>query len=223
MSKPDWFSFILFKSSANKLLLWLASVLFFVWLPVARAEQNVIREMDTAAIRSAISLGNASEKLEPYELLASGPIALGMKWEKVRMAVYTTPFLRVALAAFQAKKLFKTFTLENVTPEMIRPVLEVYAASIPREGTAIVGNVQTVIITKVGRKDPIIRPIETAPSSENWRNLFGFSAAGTGMMAVFPLEALSEQNEIHLVYDTKVGRGKTCDDCTVKFKLDKVR
>jgi hypothetical protein len=179
--------------------------------------------MDTAAIRSAIAFGNAAEKLEPYELRASGPIALGMKWEKVRMAVYTTPFLRVALAAFQAKKLFKTFAPENVTPEMIRPVLEVYAASIPREGTAIVGNVQTVIITKVGRKDPIIRPMETAPSSENWRNLFGFSAAGTGMMAVFPLEALSEQNEIHLVYDTKVGRGKTCDDCTVKFNLDKVR
>jgi len=42
MSKPDWFSFILLKSSVDKLPLWLASVLFFVWLPVASLNFRVM-------------------------------------------------------------------------------------------------------------------------------------------------------------------------------------
>jgi hypothetical protein len=51
-----------------------------------------------------------------------------------RIAVYTTPYLRVALAANAAKKRYCPFTVGDVTPEMVAPEIHFYAA----EGTGMV-------------------------------------------------------------------------------------
>jgi hypothetical protein len=41
-------------------------------------------------------------------------------------------------------------------------------------------------------------------------------------MAVFPLNVLQETNEVHLSGVHDGGEHKYCEDCFVRFKLDKV-
>ncbi len=68
------------------------------------------------------------------------------------IAVHTTPFLRVALAANVAKKRYQRFTEADVTPEMIAPEIHVYATSQALEGAAI-ANVVTVVLLPYKSKD----------------------------------------------------------------------
>jgi hypothetical protein len=62
-----------------------------------------------------------------------------------------------------------------------------------------------------------------------FQNLFGAKAEGVGRMAVFPLSALTEDNEVHVVYDkeARIGAnaagGRHCDDCRAGFDLKGVR
>ena len=51
----------------------------------------------------------------------------------------------------------------------------------------------------------------------------GAKVAGKSVLAVFPLDVLSEQNEIHIVFDQRITSGATgCDDCSMRFKLSGV-
>jgi hypothetical protein len=49
------------------------------------------------------------------------------------------------------------------------------------------------------------------------------------MVASFPLAAMSEDNEVHVIYDKKATVGTNaaggihCDDCSASFDLKKVR
>ena len=59
-----------------------------------------------------------------------------------------------------------------------------------------------------------------------YRNLMGMTAEGKSLMAVFPLDALRESNEVHIIYDSGVqhgGKNKFCEDCFVEFRLAKIR
>jgi hypothetical protein len=52
----------------------------------------------------------------------------------------------------------------------------------------------------------------------------GMTAVGTSLMAVFPLDVLSDKNELHVIYDTPVGSGnRRCEDCYSAFDLSTVR
>ena len=84
------------------------------------------------------------------------------------------------------------------------------------------------MITPKGKHEPedAIRPVSTAEIPDQYRNLMGMTAEGTSLVAVFPLDALSEENEVHIIYDSGVhdgGEHKYCEDCYTQFKLDKVR
>lgn len=62
-----------------------------------------------------------------------------------------------------------------------------------------------------------------------WQNLFGAEIGTLGMVGVFPLSALSEQNELHVIYDkpatmgTNAVGGRHCEDCDADFDLKKDR
>jgi hypothetical protein len=74
-----------------------------------------------------------------------------------------------------------------------------------------------------------IHPIRFEEMSIAWQNLFGADIRTLGMVAAFPLPALSEQNEVHVIYDrtatigTNAIGGTHCDDCRAPFSLKKVR
>jgi hypothetical protein len=54
----------------------------------------------------------------------------------------------------------------------------------------------------------------------------GMTAEGRSLVAVFPLDVLNEEHEVHIIYDSGVhdgGEHKYCGDCYTRFKLDDVR
>jgi hypothetical protein len=136
----------------------------------------------------------------------------------------------VALAANAAKKQYRAFTEANVTPEMIAPEIQIYAASQSLGGAAI-ANAQTIVVLPHNSKDTnrAVHPTRMNEASEEYKNLFGFSGEGRGIVAVFPLEVWTENNEVQIVFDTGIpssnGAGALGGraDCKVRIYLEKVR
>ena len=200
-------------------LLAVASLAVFA-APVAA---QVVTEMTPERVREAIAVGTSQKEAPYYEIRKGG---FGGSLYKPRLGSFTTPFLRVAQAAYEAKKQYRPFTEADVPAEMLAPELRVYGMS-QAEGARI-ANVQAIVITPKGQRDPAaaIRPSSTAEVPVQYRNLMGMTAEGKSLMAVFPLEVLRESNEVHIIYDSGVHDGrenKFCEDCFVEFKLEKLR
>jgi hypothetical protein len=187
------------------------------------AQGHTANEMPPERIRQAIDYGTKEKNVELYEIKVGG----GFVWdkEKVRWGYYSTPFLRIALAANRAKKQYKSFSEKDVTQEMTAPELHVYAGAVAQEKMAV-ANVEAVVITRAKEKDrsKAIQPTLTIEMPEEFQNLFGAKTSGRSVKAVFPLDLLSDQYEIHIVYDRRVVSGVTgCDDCSMRLKPEESR
>jgi hypothetical protein len=191
--------------------------------PVARAQ--IVRDMTPAQVQQAIDFGTKAKNLSAYGIQEKAKFS----WPPV-IAAYTTPFLRVALAAHEAKKKYKAFSPADVTPDMLTPDIQVYASSKSLEGTAI-ANVETVVILphKSEDRSQAIHPTRTTEATTEYKNLFGFTGEGRGIVAVFPIDVWTEANEIHVVFDTGIPSGHGsgarggCTDCKSRIYLDKIR
>lgn len=201
------------------------AIIAFTMMLTEAVHAQIVRDMTPDRIREAISLGTTSKDLRAYRIQEKA------RWSwPPEIAVYTTPFLRVALAAHSAKKRYQQFTEESITPDMIAPEIHVYATSQAVGGMAI-ANVQTVVILPSNRKDMgnAIHPIRMSEASQEYKNLFGFVGEGTGMLAVFPLEVWNESNELHVVFDTEIpssqgfGQRGSCSDCKSRIYMEKIR
>jgi hypothetical protein len=171
----------------------------------------------------AIQYGLKQKNVELYRLQAPA------RWSwPPRVGGFTTPFLRVALAANAAKSKYKTFTSADVSADLLAPEVHIVASSQDAGGGAI-ANVETIVVLPKGSKDPskAIQPLRTQPLNEEYKNLLGFTAEGRGMIAVFPLSILREDNEVRVVFDKRIpdarGAAGHCDDCAVPLKLKNVR
>lgn len=176
----------------------------------------------TINVQEAIDYGQKQRSVAPYELrasfLGSGRV----------VAFYTTPFLRVALASNNAKKKYQPFTVTDVTPEMLAPELRVVAGSIPAHKRSPadnrIANVVTVVVMPKGSKErgEAIQPTSTTPMDETYQNLFGFTTTGRGLVAVFPLAVLDEDNEFRIIFDENIEEA-VCTDCKASIRLRNVR
>lgn len=194
---------------------------------VGTAQAQVLRDMTPDRIREAIAVGTKSKELSPYRIQEKAR----WSWPPL-IAVYTTPFLRVALAANTAKKQYRAFTEADVTPEMTAPEIHVYATSKSLGGTGV-ANVVTVVLLPHGNKNSqqAIQPLRITAASEQYKNLFGFIGEGQGMLAVFPLDVWTEDKDVHVVFDAGIpnsnpfGTGGVggCTDCKSRVYLEKVR
>jgi hypothetical protein len=189
----------------------------------AGAQQGgIARELTPAIIEEAIAAGERGRVpdgiLQPFSRMwGSGP----------HVATFSTPFMRIAAAALDAKRNYRKFTAADVTSDLSAVELHVYAWA-QTQGPAV-ANVTTVVITpKKGSQDEkaarAIRPTRFESIPTSFKNLFGAEFSGDSKLAVFPLDVLSEQHEVHVVYDRPVGEGQTsCSDCAAPFKLKNVR
>ena len=190
---------------------------------VASASAQIVTEMTPERIEEALK----QEKGETcFPLKTDTPMGM----QSTYVGCFTTPFSRVAQAAQAARKKYKNFTAADVTPDMIAPHLEVLAPSHDPVGQGPGRtNVEAVVITPRKSKDrgAAIQPIISEEMTAEYKNLMGATFEGRGMRAVFPLSALSEANEVHVVYDEETcivgGWGKFFEDCPAKLKLDRVR
>jgi hypothetical protein len=194
-------------------------------LVAATAQAQIVHDMTPERVREAIAIGATAQDLRPYRIQEKAR----WSWPPL-IAVYTTPFLRVALAANAAKRRYRQFTEADVTPEMIAPAIEVYASSHSLQG-ADIANVETIVVLPHNGKDTTraVHPTQMKEASEEYKNLFGFSGEGRGMLAVFPLDAWQESNDVHVVFDKEIpssqgpGARGGCTDCKSQIYLGKIR
>jgi hypothetical protein len=186
-------------------------------------QAQIIRDMTPERIREAIALGTKSKDLRWYSVQEKARFT----WPPL-IAVYTTPFLRVALAANAATKQYKTFTEADVTPDMIKPEILVYAESHTVQG-ADIANVETIVVLPHNSKDAnqAVHPTEMKDVSQEYKNLLGFSGEGKGLVAIFPIDAWNENNDLRVVFDKTIpgssGGLGACRDCKSRIYLGNVR
>lgn len=187
----------------------------------SQTARGPIQTLTDADIQTAITLGQSGSKIEPY------PIRIGKAMERMNpiIGAYTTPFRRVALAAFDAKRRYRPFTALEVTEEMTRPTFDVVVMAQQvvgfwrREPT--LAQVLEIVITEKGGRGTIVRPISRGSVPATYRNFEGFAMEAPGLLVSFPVDALKETNELHVVFDQKALG--ICTDCTINFKLSTVR
>lgn len=177
---------------------------------------QVVTEMTPERIAEAIALGSQSKKLE-YPRVKGGPA-----W-----CALVTPFGRVARAAFEAKRAYKTFAPANITPEMLAPNVDVVCPSqcvvVACTHRLGVASVRAIVITGKSGASPE-QPISSEPMPEVYRNAFGSADEASGLLATFPVSALKPGRELRVVFDRKVsGLFGGCEDCKIDLKLDGVR
>jgi hypothetical protein len=193
-------------------------VLLLVFAALAHAQ--VVTDMTPELVQEAITKGGSGlYKLQEQTIWGDGPV----------LGYFTTPYSRVALAAALARKHGKPYTAADVTPDMLRPELHVYARAQAVYGNKNrIANVTKVVVMPYQSRDPsaAIQPTGTPDVTEDHWHLMGAVAKGRNMMAVFPLSVLSENNEIRVVFDRHVpgtSEIKGCTDCGARFSLAKVR
>lgn len=190
------------------------------------APSGVVREMTPERIVEAIAAGEKTTwffwGLEANE-------------STTEIGRFSTPFMRVAAAASRAQLNYRRLKPEDVTPELIKPELHVYVMD---QGPLLEprrNSVQAVVITnadgKYGEKfASAVRPLVFEELPESLRYGLLNMATGPWRVAVFPLDLLNENREVHVVFRESIsvedrdGQIKyACTDCATRLKFRQVR
>jgi hypothetical protein len=182
-------------------------------LAAAAQAGGVVTEMTPERIQEAIAYGAQQKKVD-LPLVKAGPAR----------CVLSTPYLRVARAASEAKRKYKTFAAADVDDEMKAPTVHVVCSSVcvvpdcsKSYGFA---SVQTIVITDKGGAGPT-QPLKAEPMPVTYSNAFGAHDEAEGLLAIFPMAALQPGRELHIVLDKKAhGMTSQCQDCKADVKLE---
>lgn len=114
--------------------------------------------------------------------------------------VIDTPFSRVCLAAAEAARERRPFSSDQVTPEMVAPVLHVYQPGFLVGGTPV-SYKHMVVARGEGEQAELVEPFSIEPTTESWQAAPGTTIQTHGVRAVFPLSVLTEGYEFRLIRD----------------------
>jgi hypothetical protein len=198
------------------------SAILIALLAAVPAEAQVIREMTPDLVKRAAAekKGEWCYRLSNKRMLAGDTLA-----SDFTVGCFTTPYSRVALAANMAREKLETFDAEHLPAEMLAPELHVHA--FPRTEAGVI-SVQKVLVMPRKSKDPAqaVQPTRTEDAVAMYRNLMGAQFEGKGLTAVFPLEVLSDANDVRIVYEAPAcsqGFGGSTSTCAADFKIKGVR
>ena len=165
-------------------------------------------------IKPAIELGS-SRSVAPIPLgkLGFAPLRVLLRFREVKhdegFAYLTTPFLRVAIAASEARRNMLPFTARDVTSDMLRPVARVYvptyrqgsAAGLSSAGWVTEKTPSRIVIRSLGASEPTdaIQPLSLKPFDASTLPLSFLSKMGQGIVADFPLDAVRAGREFYIV------------------------
>jgi len=163
-------------------------------------------------VNPAIELGS-SRSVAPIPLgkLGFAPLRVLLRFREVKhdegFAYLTTPFLRVAIAASEARRNMLLFTAKDVTSDMLRPVARVYVPVYGQQ--SLVTGYQTgaqkhpshIVIRPLGASEPTdaIQPLSLKPFDASTLPLSFLSKMGQGIVADFPLGAVRAGHEFYIV------------------------
>jgi len=189
-------------------------------LVASSAHAQVVRVMTSEMVREAIAYGTSGDaSYQPLKDGGVGGLAIGRRRGGGPVfGVWTTPFLRVALAAKKAAKEYKPLTPADVTDELVKPGMLVVYGDSQDVSSGRPLSVRTIVIMPVGADDPAraIQPTKAEPVQKTMGNRLGAKYEVSAMSAEFPLSALVEGNEVRVVYESGPER-------RAKLKLDGVR
>jgi hypothetical protein len=138
----------------------------------------------------------------------------------------STPFARVVQAALTARKQGNAFAIADVTPELMAPELHVIVLSQqPTYDESTMATVRSVFLAQHGA--PAGRPpSRTEQLTKAYQSRYGIASDRPTIVAVFPLEALTPDAEVRVVFD-RIVRGATslsgCGHCAVPLDTRKLR
>jgi hypothetical protein len=173
-------------------------------LATTPASAAVVSDMTPDRIREAIAYGTREKHVRPVNI---GNALLS--WGGI-----TTPFLRVAMAANEAKRTYKPFGEADVTPEMIAPEVHVYVPPHTKDRRAPVISPEAVIVWASGAP---VQPARVEDMPAVYQNAFGATHEGRSIYAVFPLSVLGAENEVRIVYERHIKEQRW------KFPMAKLR
>jgi hypothetical protein len=210
----------------NRHLLVLASLLLS--LPPITSAPQVVVATTPESFDEAIRL--AADEKAARNFLSSYIVQTRAGWGNGPLiGSFSTPFARVVQAALAARKRGESFTTTNVTPDLIVPELHVIATSqLSATDDAMMASVQSVILAPHGSKNAadVVQPLKTMELTEDYQNLNGTTFEGSGVVAIFPLSALTPNSEIRVVFD-RIARGSsalsTCRECVVPLNISRIR
>lgn len=178
-------------------------------LMAAPALAGTARDMAPETVREALEWGAAQKDAPAGRLRGreSGAVS------------FTTPFLRVASLAFEAKRDYRSLSTADVPSDVLAPVLEISARPWVIQTTiatnARVKSVRRIVVTGPKGSAPI-QPTTEEPLAQTFGNEMGANWQGRGLVAQFPLDVLRPDAEVHVLYDDG-------DDVTYRFDLRDVR
>jgi len=156
----------------------------FLCAPAAHAQ--VVTEMTAEATAKAIAFG--------YENANGGR---GFAAYRLKDVSVSTPFLRIALRAADAKSKFLALDAAAITKETAAPmaVLEVKGF---HESFGTISFKHMVVL--VGEE--IVQPTAIHETTQEWTNGLGAHVATTtGVIASFPISVLAPGNRVRVVFD----------------------
>lgn len=162
-------------------------------------------------VDDAIKFGSSKKKLGPYQ------IAKKMIGIKFAYGTMLTPYIRVAMAASEARRKMMTFTRDNVTKEMLEPVAVCYIPPLMGEKVdEIHRSAEHLIIRKVKSKDPkdVIQPIKVVKEDKTFSTPLGVKVTKQAIWATFPLAALKVGYQFTIMYENNA---LTTDTFNVKI------
>jgi hypothetical protein len=170
---------------------------------------QVVTQMTPALIGEALTWG-ATQKDAPFYRL-KGP--------DERIVTFDSPFARVAVLGYSAKRDYKTVDAASVDAVLLEPYVSIHARPYNvrpiRSRRARVVGVRKVIVTGPKGSNPIQPLVETVRTN-TYGNALGAEWQANSMTAKFPLEVLRPDAEVHVLYEDG-------DDITFRFDLDEVR
>src|SRR5687767_13096323 len=117
--------------------------------------------MTSVAVADAIKEGTTAKNVRFYPA-RGGPFEIGAN---VGVA-YSTPYVRVAFAANEAKRRYKPFTQADVTDELRAPELRVYAPAWAASDKRTIVSSEAIVVLKGWDKGSVIQPTSTQEMTE---------------------------------------------------------
>ena len=127
----------------------------------------------------------------------------------------TGPLNDIAQASHDATRKYQPFTPDNVTADLVEPVIRVFALPVHPSVPAA-----EHVVLRVKASGAVVQPLRVTTVPETWQNLYGAQFKGQGIVAVFTAADLPTED-----FDVVIVLSGTSDRAwTVKKKdREKIR
>lgn len=196
-------------------------------LAPAVGSTQVLSQLTPAQVAEAIALGSRPKDARSFlDLYRLRTRVLGSTGRTI--GVFTTPFSRIVALALDAHERYATLTAADIPPEALNDDVEVHAwpMVVSERRLGQIASVRTVVLTPSGSRAraAAIQPTRTSNAVTKFANLFGATAAGESVTAVFQPADFIEGRDIHVVFTERIDIGTgTCEDCNFAIKLRGIR